>query len=454
VVFFNYTTLQVTAKIVYYGPGLCGKTTNLQYVHHKTDPGSRGEMVSLETEADRTLFFDLLPLEVGVIGGMRVRLQLYTVPGQVFYNTTRKLVLKGVDGIVFVADSQVPALDANMESLNNLLQNLGELNQPLDSIPFLFQYNKRDLKNIHTVEALNQSLNFKSYEVFEAAALHGIGVFETLKAISRKTLAAVRRKIDGGARREQVAAPASLERAAIGSGALAGPPPSHPAGEEPLAGLVPGVRSASDTEAPWGQGPGRAMEVASTSRPGQPLVPSASGLQAELPAPQKPPEPSERQEKTKGAAVALARGTDEVHVEFAAAPDATPTSIRVERSGRQSKVATLSSLDIERELEKLRRLARGGSPREKARAQGKAEKEPTGRQEIPPTETTKTIKVKLPRAAINSAREVAIDLRLIGGEGIHSMPEVSRIELPASAQKLQVNLSLEIEGEDPPSDSK
>ena len=119
-VFFNYTTMQMTAKIVYYGPGLCGKTTNLQAIHNRTAPQSRGEMVSLETETDRTLFFDLLPLEVGVIGGMKVRLQLYTVPGQVFYNATRKLVLKGVDGVVFVADSQKIALDANMESLANL----------------------------------------------------------------------------------------------------------------------------------------------------------------------------------------------------------------------------------------------------------------------------------------------------------------------------------------------
>src|SRR4030095_2117124 len=125
-VFFNYTTMQMTAKIVYYGPGLCGKTTNLQWIHHKTAPKSRGEMVSLETETDRTLFFDLLPIDVGVIGGMKVCLQLYTVPGQVFYNTTRKLVLKGVDGIVFVADSQRAMKEANIESLQNLRSNLAE----------------------------------------------------------------------------------------------------------------------------------------------------------------------------------------------------------------------------------------------------------------------------------------------------------------------------------------
>ncbi len=155
------------------------------------------------------LFFDLLPLEVGTIGGMRVRVQLYTVPGQVFYNTTRKLVLKGVDGIVFVADSQVPALDANLESFENLKQNLEELNQPLDNIPFIFQFNKRDIRNIHSVETLNRCLNTNGYEVFGAAALHGIGVFETLKAISRKTLAAVHRRISGDvpAEKPQIAVP-------------------------------------------------------------------------------------------------------------------------------------------------------------------------------------------------------------------------------------------------------
>src|SRR5687767_15158211 len=172
--------MQLTAKIVYYGPGLCGKTTNLQYIHMKTAARSRGEMVSLETETDRTLFFDLLPLDVGVIGGMRVRLQLYTVPGQVFYNATRKLVLKGVDGVVFVADSQVAALETNQESLGNLKENLAELNLSMDTIPVVFQYNKRDIRNILPVETLNEALNPGGKPHFEAAALHGIGVFETL----------------------------------------------------------------------------------------------------------------------------------------------------------------------------------------------------------------------------------------------------------------------------------
>jgi small GTP-binding protein len=195
VVFFNYTTMQMTAKIVYYGPGLCGKTTNLQAIHQKTAPQSRGEMVSLETETDRTLFFDLLPLDVGVIGGMKVRLQLYTVPGQVFYNATRKLVLKGVDGIVFVADSQAAAIDTNVESLNNLGINLAELGLTMDQVPVVFQYNKRDLRNILPVEQLTETLNTGGAPFFEAAALHGIGVFETLKTISRLAITSVRKKL-------------------------------------------------------------------------------------------------------------------------------------------------------------------------------------------------------------------------------------------------------------------
>jgi small GTP-binding protein len=186
--------MQMAAKIVYYGPGLCGKTTNLQYIYRKTSPSSRGEIVSLETETDRTLFFDLLPIDVGTISGFKTRFQLYTVPGQVFYNSTRKLVLRSVDGIVFVADSQVPMLDANIESLNNLKDNLAEYNVSIDEIPLVFQYNKRDLKNILSVEELNKALNPKNYPYYEAAAIYGKGVFETLKGISKLTLIAIRKK--------------------------------------------------------------------------------------------------------------------------------------------------------------------------------------------------------------------------------------------------------------------
>ena len=200
-VFFNYATMQMAAKIVYYGPGLCGKTTNLHHIYGRTAPGSRGEMVSLETETDRTLFFDLLPLDVGVIGGFKTRVQLYTVPGQVFYNTTRKLVLKGVDGIVFVADSQRAMKDANVESMVNLHSNLAEIGIHLDDLPLVFQYNKRDLPNILSLQELEDSLNpDRKHESYEACAVVGQGVFETLKAISKLTLRVVKKKMVGDER--------------------------------------------------------------------------------------------------------------------------------------------------------------------------------------------------------------------------------------------------------------
>jgi len=179
---------------VYYGPGLCGKTTNLQYIYRKTSPSSRGEIVSLETETDRTLFFDLLPIDVGIISGFKTRFQLYTVPGQVFYNSTRKLVLRGVDGLVFIADSQVPMMEANIESLLNLKQNLAEQNLALEEIPLVYQYNKRDLKNILSTEELNKALNLRNLPYFDAAAIYGKGVFETLKGISKITLITIRKK--------------------------------------------------------------------------------------------------------------------------------------------------------------------------------------------------------------------------------------------------------------------
>src|SRR5437868_7522839 len=197
-VFFNYATMQMAAKIVYYGPGLCGKTTNLHHIYTKTSPQSRGEMVSLETETDRTLFFDLLPIDVGVIGGFKTRLQLYTIPGQVFYNTTRKLVLKGVDGLVFVADSQVQMLDANVESFNNLRENLHEIGLNLDDIPLVLQINKRDLPNVATIDSVLDPLDpDRRYEWMEAVASAGMGVFETLKMISKLTLRTLRRRMTG-----------------------------------------------------------------------------------------------------------------------------------------------------------------------------------------------------------------------------------------------------------------
>jgi signal recognition particle receptor subunit beta len=249
-VFLNYTAMQMTAKIVYYGPGLCGKTTNLSWIHAKTAPRSRGEMVSLETDADRTLFFDLLPLDVGVIGGLKVRLQLYTVPGQVFYNVTRRLVLKGVDGVVFVADSQAPAAEPNEESLANLKQNLEEIGLEPRSVPIVFQFNKRDLRNILPVAELQKSLNPTSAPFFEAAAIHGVGVFETLKEISRLSLDAIRAKVAedkhtgvGGvkaaARKPASAPPPEPARAELTAPAEAARPAPQPASTAATAEATP-----------------------------------------------------------------------------------------------------------------------------------------------------------------------------------------------------------------------
>ncbi len=193
--FFNYATMQMAAKIVYYGPGLCGKTTNLQYIYNKTSAKSRGEMVSLETESDRTLFFDLLPLEVGVIAGFKTRFQLYTVPGQVFYGETRRMVLKGVDGVVFVADSQRPMREANIESLKDLEKNLTDMGLTVQNIPLVLQFNKRDLPNLLTKEELEKDLNWHGWPMVESSAVNGMGVFDTLKTISRFTLGSLKHKL-------------------------------------------------------------------------------------------------------------------------------------------------------------------------------------------------------------------------------------------------------------------
>src|SRR6056297_143483 len=168
--FINYASREINCKIVYYGPGLCGKTTNLQYIYNKTAEGSKGKMISLATETERTLFFDFLPLALGEIRGFKTRFHLYTVPGQVFYDASRKLILKGVDGVVFVADSQVERMEANIESLDNLKVNLREQGYDLDKVPYVIQYNKRDLPNAAPLEELQRLLNPQGAPEFEACA--------------------------------------------------------------------------------------------------------------------------------------------------------------------------------------------------------------------------------------------------------------------------------------------
>lgn len=219
--FVNYTTKSLAIKIVYYGPGLSGKTTNLRYIYSKMDDDSRGDLLCLETPIERTLFFDLLPIKAGMIHDFQIHFQLMTVPGQVFYGASRKSVLKGADGIVFVADSQIPLLDANLENFDGLRKNMLEFNVDLNFLPLVFQYNKRDLDNLIPVETFNSLLNPLKLPYLGSSAINGEGVFETLKEIAKITVPYVREKVFGEkpepkpkekAEREKIIADATKDR--------------------------------------------------------------------------------------------------------------------------------------------------------------------------------------------------------------------------------------------------
>jgi mutual gliding-motility protein MglA len=243
-VLFNYSTKELTAKVVYYGPGLCGKTTNLQWIHEKLPIKNKGKMLSLATEADRTLFFDFLPIELGTIRGMKTRIQLYTVPGQVFYNATRRMVLKGADCVVFVADSQEPMLDANLDAVQNLKDNLEANEIDAEEIPTVLQYNKRDLPNALPIEILNERLNPKGLPYYEAVAMKGIGVEETLKGATTLVFRALATKY-GGAEAAPAPTTAPVRPAATGSAPSAptaspqrGPTSTLPPGSRPSAAVA------------------------------------------------------------------------------------------------------------------------------------------------------------------------------------------------------------------------
>ena len=301
-VFFNYSTMQMAAKVVYYGPGLCGKTTNLHYIYQHTVGESRGEMVSLETETDRTLFFDLLPIDVGSIAGFNTRIQLYTVPGQVFYNTTRKLVLKGVDGVVFVADSQRAMLQTNVESFRNLEENLTEMGLAVDTLPLVLQFNKRDLTDICSTDEMNAALNRHNWPFFEASAVTGMGVFETLKGISRFTLMSLKKRLG---RSEPAPRPAAAAGAtgAPTAGDPARRPPRRP--RPPRTGRPP--RRPPPTSGAYPQMP--PTPQAPTAAP-----PQAAGRRAGLASPRsrrlaRPPRRSPRRRRRRQAPARGARWT-------------------------------------------------------------------------------------------------------------------------------------------------
>lgn len=237
---FNYAAREMTAKIVYYGPGLSGKTTSIQVIHQKISPKNKGKLVSLATETDRTLFFDFFPVEFGQIGGFKVKFNFYTVPGQVFYNTTRKLVLKGADGVVFVADSQPGMMDQNLESLSNLKENLRAHGIEVDTVPFVIQYNKRDIPGAQPVDEMRRLLNPAGVPDFETTATTGDGIMEAMKAICRMVLEEIQKKQKGAAPKPAVGRPAvgagpEAELPAEPRAAAPAPPreaPARPAGVE------------------------------------------------------------------------------------------------------------------------------------------------------------------------------------------------------------------------------
>jgi hypothetical protein len=191
--FINYASREINCKIVYYGPGLCGKTTNIQWIFEQANPEKRGKLVSLATETDRTLFFDFLPLDMGTVKGFKVRFHLYTVPGQVFYDASRKLILRGCDGIIFVADSQKARMEANIESIANLATNLKENGFDIRTIPYVLQLNKRDMPSAAPVPEIERLLRFRNEPMIEAVASKGTGVIETLKASARQILMELQR---------------------------------------------------------------------------------------------------------------------------------------------------------------------------------------------------------------------------------------------------------------------
>jgi len=439
-VFFNYATMQMAAKIVYYGPGLCGKTTNLHHIYAKTSPQSRGEMVSLETETDRTLFFDLLPIDVGVIGGFKTRLQLYTIPGQVFYNTTRKLVLKGVDGIVFVADSQKAMLDANLESFKNLRENLAEIGLSIDEIPLVLQLNKRDLPNIAPVDDVVDVIDpERKYDFVEAVASRGDGVFETLKVISKLTLRTLRRRMTG----EEPVKPTPRRPAPDVSfrvredTAPIRAMPESPAATAPIAAYNP------------------VPEVEPAAEPVEEIAPEAFIAPEPEPVPPTPEVSGVgSRESGIGAEVARAAGADAPHSDTRHPTPDTPTPPEPEidfgQTERQAKAApevkhvkVRSSVDIMAELESLRKRATQSAPK----APAKKESSPLDALRHPPKpkrDVHRTVTLPMAPGTLPKSKNLRVTVSFENDGGVIQSQEQS-IDLGETSdiQSLSVNLKFE-----------
>ena len=431
-VFFNYATMQMAAKIVYYGPGLCGKTTNLHHIYGRTAPDSRGEMVSLETETDRTLFFDLLPLDVGIISGFKTRVQLYTVPGQVFYNTTRKLVLKGVDGIVFVADSQRAMREANVESLANLRANLAEIGLNLDEVPLVLQYNKRDLANLLSVEELESDLNRDgAHESYEASAILGQGVFETLKAISRNTLRSLKKRMVGDDRPASKAASPSPPP----------PPQTPPRAEAPQRASAP----LEETRPAFVQPKTPPMEAprATVGFPPPELAPARpTPGSLEIPA-EIEFDPEARASEPAGS---RASGEDIAEVSFAEsseAPAGSDLGVKHVRVG--------SNVDILAELERLRKNATSLSPALKPTrraASGISVDDLLANSLNHRKELSRVYELEVPRKELSSGEQITVTLS-VNDHNNRRIGEVRTFSIPLEAQdleKLLLSLKFQITG--------
>jgi hypothetical protein len=464
-VFFNYATMQMAAKIVYYGPGLCGKTTNLHVIYGRTAPTARGEMVSLETETDRTLFFDLLPIDVGVIGGFKTRLQLYTVPGQVFYNTTRKLVLKGVDGIVFVADSQRPMLEPNKESFRNLRENLAEIGVRVEDVPVVLQYNKRDLANILSVEELAAALNPDGlFESFESSAANGTGVFETLKGISKLTLRALRSRMTGDVRRPAVFAAPATPTPSL--------PTPYPVAARPPSGVFPAHAAADLRSAPPSSGTldrlSRFSEMARQQAAGESATPAAASAEplprspdaepAALAAPLVTPAAETEARPEPVPAPAPASSLDEAAAEINFGESASSAPAPAEPAVKHVKVR--SSVDILSELDKLRKISTqkasagsGPAPRPelaRPRSSGASIDDLLASNLNHKKDVTRSFDLTIPRQVLGRSRQVTIELKFSDGTGSPLLTDSSfSIDLSSSAdlQKLLLSLRFNVQAE-------
>jgi signal recognition particle receptor subunit beta len=340
-VLFNYSTKELTAKVVYYGPGLCGKTTNLQWIHEKLPIKNKGKMLSLATETDRTLFFDFLPIEIGTIRGMRTRIQLYTVPGQVFYNATRRMVLKGADAVCFVCDSQEAMLDANLESYENMQQNLEANEIDPNEIPVVLQYNKRDLPNALPIEILNERLNPGNYPFYEAVAVKGIGVEDTLKAVTKLVFKSLSLKYGDGA-----PAPSPPGRA---PGPPRSGPPSRPPSAPPLASPADDLLSELELGGP------APVEMPAIEIDGNTPVgaPHAASVRADL-----RPRPQTAPPVGRAPAPAAARAPAARVPAAAQRPQSTLTSRRDEAEELRRRIASpgMPAQDLEMDLEEIQEL--------------------------------------------------------------------------------------------------